>query len=309
MQTQDPEKCYEALGLRPGASPQEIKAAYRDLAKVWHPDRFAHDPQLQHKAQERLKEINQAYKQLSTSGAPRHATADAPRASAPHPPTAPRASRARHAPSAPIATRHSRPASGAPRRLPTVLLAAAVAGVVLLLSFPVLRSQSVETPQAQPTAASQPAEDADYESAQAAGARKKKNPAARTKGADDVDYRAPEAPAPARAAIPTVNLTIDPTTNLIATGACPKRVLMTYVKGEEPHQFCNAAHRTAEAARRSGDADAPRASAPPPTDAAAAQPETPGKSQSKLKSVLSRVVSPGKWFRRKKDSSSEPKTP
>ena len=31
------------------------------MAKVWHPDRFGHDERLQKKAQEKLKEINEAY--------------------------------------------------------------------------------------------------------------------------------------------------------------------------------------------------------------------------------------------------------
>ena len=33
------DRFYEILGLNPGASSEEIKAAYRDMAKVWHPDR------------------------------------------------------------------------------------------------------------------------------------------------------------------------------------------------------------------------------------------------------------------------------
>ena len=61
------DKYHELLGLAPGASDQELKEAYRDLAKVWHPDRFSHDPRLQQKAQEKLKEINEAYVGL-TSG-------------------------------------------------------------------------------------------------------------------------------------------------------------------------------------------------------------------------------------------------
>ncbi len=55
---------YEVLGLAPGASPEEVKEAYRDLVKVWHPDRFSSDPQLQQKAQAKLKEINAAYARL-----------------------------------------------------------------------------------------------------------------------------------------------------------------------------------------------------------------------------------------------------
>src|ERR687885_454465 len=74
----------EVLGLEPGATAQEIKTAYRDMAKVWHPDRFAHDPRLQQKAQERLKEINEAYRALLSGSSPtrtRGATRDADRAS------------------------------------------------------------------------------------------------------------------------------------------------------------------------------------------------------------------------------------
>jgi hypothetical protein len=52
------------LGLEPGATLDEIKEAHRDLAKVWHPDRFGHDLRLRAKAEERLKEINGAYEGL-----------------------------------------------------------------------------------------------------------------------------------------------------------------------------------------------------------------------------------------------------
>jgi hypothetical protein len=60
-------KDLETLGLKPGASPEEIKQAYRDLSKVWHPDRFSNDPRLKEKAQEKLKEINEAHKKLKSS--------------------------------------------------------------------------------------------------------------------------------------------------------------------------------------------------------------------------------------------------
>ncbi len=55
---------YELLGLKPGASEEEIKQAYRDLARVWHPDRFARDSRLQKKAEEKMKEINEAYQKI-----------------------------------------------------------------------------------------------------------------------------------------------------------------------------------------------------------------------------------------------------
>src|SRR5918911_1656801 len=61
----DFDRCYNLLGVKRGASSQELKTAHRDMAKVWHPDRFAHDPRLQQKAQEKLKEINEAYDLLA----------------------------------------------------------------------------------------------------------------------------------------------------------------------------------------------------------------------------------------------------
>ena len=55
---------YQVLGLKPGATFEEVKTVYRDLVKVWHPDRFSHDERLRLVAQEKLKEINGAYKML-----------------------------------------------------------------------------------------------------------------------------------------------------------------------------------------------------------------------------------------------------
>ncbi len=58
----DINQCYEILGLKPGASWEEVKQAYRDLAMVWHPDRFpADNPRLKEKAQQELKRIIAAY--------------------------------------------------------------------------------------------------------------------------------------------------------------------------------------------------------------------------------------------------------
>jgi uncharacterized protein (TIGR02145 family) len=62
----DLDQYYKILELDPGASLEQIKQAYRDLARVWHPDRFSHDIRLQEKAQEKMKEINEAYEQLQS---------------------------------------------------------------------------------------------------------------------------------------------------------------------------------------------------------------------------------------------------
>jgi curved DNA-binding protein CbpA len=62
----DLDRYYRILGLEPGASPERLKQAYRDLVWVWHPDRFEGNPRLQKVAQEKLKEINKAYEQLKS---------------------------------------------------------------------------------------------------------------------------------------------------------------------------------------------------------------------------------------------------
>ena len=51
---------YSVLGVRRDAAPEEIKRAYRRLARELHPD-VNPDPQ----TQERFKEITQAYEVLS----------------------------------------------------------------------------------------------------------------------------------------------------------------------------------------------------------------------------------------------------
>src|SRR5215217_114668 len=48
---------YKVLGVDRKASPEEIKKAYRKLAREWHPDRNPDDP----KAEARFKEISAAY--------------------------------------------------------------------------------------------------------------------------------------------------------------------------------------------------------------------------------------------------------
>ena len=63
------QKSLQVLGVEPHASPDEISQAYKDLIRVWHPDRLESDPELQARAQEKLKEITRAYEVLKASKA------------------------------------------------------------------------------------------------------------------------------------------------------------------------------------------------------------------------------------------------
>ena len=55
---------YKILGVPEDASDEEIKKAYRELARKYHPDNY-HDNPLEDLAQEKMKEINAAYEQIT----------------------------------------------------------------------------------------------------------------------------------------------------------------------------------------------------------------------------------------------------
>ena len=54
---------YEVLGVPEGASEEEIKRAYKELVKKYHPDKYQDNP-LSDLAEEKLQEINEAYDML-----------------------------------------------------------------------------------------------------------------------------------------------------------------------------------------------------------------------------------------------------
>ncbi len=61
------EDCLNILGLSHGASWDEVNEAYRDLVRVWHPDRFQGDERLLKKASDQTVLLNSAIKTLRGS--------------------------------------------------------------------------------------------------------------------------------------------------------------------------------------------------------------------------------------------------
>ena len=62
---------YSILGVSPGASDEEVKNAYRNLARRYHPDNYDDNNPLKELAKEKMQEINAAYDEIQrdrTSG-------------------------------------------------------------------------------------------------------------------------------------------------------------------------------------------------------------------------------------------------
>ena len=59
---------YAVLEIPTGSDSDTVKRAYRELVKVWHPDRFQNDVKLQQKAIEKMKLINEAFRVLYAIG-------------------------------------------------------------------------------------------------------------------------------------------------------------------------------------------------------------------------------------------------
>jgi hypothetical protein len=253
-------ECYVLLGVAPTASAQELKAAYRDLAKVWHPDRFSHDPRLQQKAQEKLKAINEAY-DLLTSGT---------------------AGRRRKQTPSPCGVPHE---TAPPRRVPRhfILAAAAVFGAAFFAASMFLfqtgerpRHASTSTTSQTPAAPDVEALPPGGADTPVAGRPARKNETAAPQASRETRLAGDTEPAQETTQprpLKTVTVTVDQMSGLLATPDCLVLSRMTYFAGKEPRQYCDTPHRPRLGAR----------------------PAPAREDESRLKSFTKRL-SPSKWF-------------
>lgn len=214
-------KQYYVLGLQPGASAADMKAAHRDLAKVWHPDRFVHDPQLRQKAEQKLKEINEAYDQLRSGKARSHA------ATVDH--------RGQHV------RREANPAWKV--RWSLVLAPILIFTAVFLVTsrsllrtrerideHPIPAVREVQTP---------PADAKQFASSEGLPKTSSEKESGETSRIEDVgEARASEPNLASVQPVPTVTVVIDPGTGKLARPHCPMKTSMTYPRGSEPHEYC-----------------------------------------------------------------------
>lgn len=217
----DQSKCYEILGVRPGVSPQELKAAHRDLAKVWHPDRFAHDPRLQAKAQEKLKEINEAFDQLISKGKRR-------------PVPTPQASYKR---------RESR-RSGATHLgyWPGMLIALLMFSLVFFFTLRSIRRNQQQAQSHVATTEQTTALETEEQSDNRVDAERGELSKVKNRKEQSEEESIPQQTGENVTALqpmPTATVTIDPLTGKVARRECPTKRTMTYPKGNEPSVYCD----------------------------------------------------------------------
>ena len=222
----EPGWAYDVLGVKPGVSDRELKAAHRDLAKVWHPDRFLHDPRLQEKAQEKLKEINEAYEQLTS----RH------KRPVPPPPPPPRPSyRPQTVPVEVVVSQ--RRGMGWHWYVAAALVAFAAVFALTTQKLVRDRERAMQTTTQVEETVEEPAQ-APQEPTHTVRNRTENDSAPATEAVSETAAPASES----TPAVPTVTVVIDPGTGLLATPSCPVKTRMTYPSGSEPRGHCNVTH-------------------------------------------------------------------
>lgn len=218
----DQSKCYEILGVRPGVSPQELKSAHRDLAKVWHPDRFAHDPRLQAKAQEKLKEINEAFDQLTSKGKRR-------------PVTTPEASYKRR--------ENRRSGASHVGYWPAMLVALLMFSLVFFFTLRSIRRNQQQAQSQFATTEQTPAAEIDEQSHNRVDAERSELSRAKSRKEPSEEDAIPQQMTgenvTALQPMPTATVTIDPLTGKVARRECPTKKTMTYPKVNEPREYCD----------------------------------------------------------------------
>jgi hypothetical protein len=254
------------LGVKPGASTAELKAAYRDMAKVWHPDRFGHDERLQKKAQEMLKEINEAYEQLISGKTPR------PRSVSSHEEERNRANgSSRDA----DLSRWNTASSKSSRTIssPLIILAVLIFSAGFFVTTRSLLRQRLQQNSIGWETSLQGTEP--LESGGVSRENDNEPRRSRSEAESKLEEKADETATAQTSAAPLqpmtmVTVLIDPSSGLLAKAECPVKTKMTYPSGSEPRSVCSTLH-------------------PPKSQADSAN-------DSRVRSFAKRVASPGKWL-------------
>ena len=147
--------CLELFDLPDAFTEAQLKQAYHDLVQVWHPDKHSHNARLQKKADEKMKEINQAYEVLrlrlvhgmfrlepSTSRAGSQTSRTGP-TSGHHPPAEPHSQPAE---ATPQDSSHAAPASYEPKGLSGNAFWLILLGIMMLIVMVTPRGRKAASP-------------------------------------------------------------------------------------------------------------------------------------------------------------------
>jgi hypothetical protein len=206
-----------------GRYSRRAKSCLSRSGESWHPDRFTHDPGLQTRAQERLKQINEAYNSLISGRAKRARSSQTSQTDGSY------------------RARSPKYGTHPTVRWSMILTVILIFGAAFFFtSRSLLQTRQQATQDMSSIEAVQPAahdktNDVDTRTSRGTTSERRTE----TSAPDESIVSTTAAETPVVQPMSTVTVVIDPDTGLLARAECPVKGRMTFAAGTEPHGLCN----------------------------------------------------------------------